>query len=282
MGDGRADIALNKTFPSGCELGEGLFVKNDKAAWVDINNNYLMVYEDGNLTCQTTLHKPSIVYDIKQSEVNFGSDVGLIAFNTITKRETVLNDFSAMHNTGDYRSNDGGFCETHQLLSFMHRSSPEDNLGLIYRVSDESISLIDNRLHIPNSFIEIGPSEILISDSLKGQIWSYQLDKSGNVAEKTIWAQLEPGIAPDGGCLVGELVFIALWDDAAIAVFDKDGMLLNKLALPVVRPTNCKFDKNSSQLWITSAREGLSIEQMSLYPASGHTFVYDLELRSTC
>lgn len=280
MSHERAVITLNKTLPSGCELGEGLFVKNDKAAWVDINNNYLMVYEEDVLTCHATYYKPSIVYNIKENEVSLGSDVGLTAFNTITKREAVLNDVSAMHNTKEYRSNDGGFCETHQLLSFMHRSDPENNLGFVYRVSGESNSLIDNSLHIPNSFIEIGPSKILISDSLKGQIWSYQLDKLGNVAEKTIWAELEPGIAPDGGCLVEGLVFIALWDGAAIAVFDKDGTLLNKLMLPVIRPTNCKFDKISSQLWITSASEGLSKEQMSLYPASGNTLVYDLELRS--
>jgi sugar lactone lactonase YvrE len=280
MSHERAVITLNKTLSSGCELGEGLCVKKDKAAWVDINNNYLMVYEEGVLTCHSTYYKPSIVYNIKEDEVSLGSDVGLTVFNTKTKREAVLSDVSAMHNTKEYRSNDGGFCENYQFLSFMHRSNPEDNLGFVYRVYDESISLIDNSLHIPNSFIEIGPSEILISDSLKGQIWLYQLDKLGNVAEKTIWYEFEPGIAPDGGCLVGDLVFIALWDDAAIAVFDKGGRLLNRLVLPIIRPTNCKLDKIASQLWITSASEGLSKHQVSLYPASGHTLVYDLELRS--
>ena len=219
------------------------------------------------------------MYNITENEVSLGTDVGLTIYDTIIKQEVSLTDTSAMHNIKEYRSNDGGFCGTHQLLSFMHRSDPENNLGFVYRVSGESNSLLDNSLHIPNSFIEIGPSKILISDSLKGQIWSYQLDKLGNLSEKTIWAQLEPGIAPDGGCLVEGLVFIALWDGAAIAVFDKDGTLLSKLALPVIRPTNCKFDAISSQLWITSASEGLSKEQMSFYPDSGNTLVYDLELR---
>ena len=278
MSHERVAISLKKTIPSGCELGEGLFVKNGKAVWVDINNNYLMVYEEDVLTWHVTHYKPSVVYNINENEVILGSDVGLTAFNTTTKREAVINDVSGMHNTGEYRSNDGGFYETHQLLSYMHRSDPENNLGFVYRVSDKSNSLIDDSLHIPNSFIEIEPSKILISDSLKGEIWLYQLDALGNVAEKTIWAKLESGIAPDGGCLVEDLVLIALWDGAAIAVFDTDGKLLNKLVLPVIRPTNCKFDKTSSQLWITSATEGLSKEQMSLYPDSGSTLVYDLEL----
>jgi len=278
----RVMIKLNKTLTCGCELGEGLFVKNDKAAWVDINNNYLMVYKEDNLVCHNIYNKPSVVYNITENEVSLGTDVGLTIYDTIIKQEVSLTDTSEMHNIKEYRSNDGGFCGTHQLLSFMHRNNPENNLGFIYRVSGETISLIDNSLHIPNSFIKIEPSKILISDSLKGQIWLYQLDKMGNVAEKTIWAQLEPGIAPDGGCLVEDLVFIALWDGAAIAVFDKDGTLLSKLELPVIRPTNCKFDKVSSQLWVTSASEGLSEKQISFYPASGSTLVYDLELQPQC
>jgi sugar lactone lactonase YvrE len=110
----------------------------------------------------------------------------------------------------------------------------------------------------------------------------YLLDKSGNVVKKILWAQMEAGIAPDGGCLVGDLIFLALWDGASIAVFNKGGKLLKMLTLPIIRPTNCKFDESLSQLWVTSACEGLSEEQMSLYPDSGNTLVYDMKLGSKC
>jgi sugar lactone lactonase YvrE len=106
----------------------------------------------------------------------------------------------------------------------------------------------------------------------------YRLDDAGNIVEKTLWAKLDSGIAPDGGCLVGDFVFVALWDGASIAVFDKSGKLLEKLSLPVIRPTSCKYDVVRSQLWVTSASEGLSKEQLNHYPLSGNTFVYDLEL----
>jgi sugar lactone lactonase YvrE len=162
----------------------------------------------------------------------------------------------------------------------MHRDDPVKNLGFVYLVKNESFLLLDDSLHIPNSFIEIEPSKILISDSLKGQIWLYQLDDTGNLVEKTLWAQLDKGIAPDGGCLVGDFVFVALWDGNSIAVFDKSGKLIKNLPLPVIRPTNCKYDAVRSQLWVTSAREGLSKEQLSRYPLSGNTFGYNLELGS--
>jgi len=267
---------------SGCELGEGLWVKEGKAAWVDINKGQLIACMENTLNRYSIRDKPSIVYKFEENEVIMGSDKGITLFNTITIQEVLLSEVSNIHHLEEYRSNDGGFCGDHQLLSFMHKTDPENNLGFVYRVSKKSFLLIDNSLHIPNSFIEIEPSTILISDSLKGQIWLYLLDKSGNVVKKILWAQMEAGIAPDGGCLVGDLIFLALWDGASIAVFNKGGKLLKMLTLPIIRPTNCKFDESLSQLWVTSACEGLSEEQMSLYPDSGNTLVYDMKLGSKC
>ena len=265
---------------SDCNLGEGLCIKRYKAAWVDINRDQLQVCEGNTVKNYFTQNKPSIIYDIENNEVSIGTDRGLTKFNTQNKKEVLLSDVSSAHSVKEFRSNDGGFCGNHQLLSFMHRNNPVKNLGFVYLVKDESFCLLDDSLHIPNSFIEIEPSKILISDSLKGQIWLYKLDDTGNLVEKTLWAQLDKGIAPDGGCLVGDFVFVALWDGASIAVFDKSGKLIKKLPLPIIRPTNCKYDAVRSQLWVTSASEGLSKEQLSRYPLSGNTFVYDLGLGS--
>ena len=66
----------------------------------------------------------------------------------------------------------------------MHRNDPVKNLGFVYLVKNESFCLLDDSLHIPNSFIEIEPSKILISDSLKGQIWLYQLDELETLLKK--------------------------------------------------------------------------------------------------
>ena len=49
-----------------------------------------------------------------------------------------------------------------------------------------------------------------------------------------------------------------MWDGAAIGAFDKTGKLLKKYKLPVIRPTNCKFDSKNSNLWITVIYDGLN------------------------
>lgn len=276
----KLSIRLNKMLTTDCNLGEGLWVNQFKAAWVDINKNQLLVCERSIVKNYSIINKPSIIYCGERNEISIGTDKGITKFNTITQKEVLLVDVSNSHNVKEFRSNDGGFCGSHQLLSFMHRNDPTKNLGFVYLVKNESLNLLDNSLHIPNTFIEIEHLKILISDSFKGQIWLYQLDEIGNLVEKTLWAQLDTGIGPDGGCLVGDFVFITLWDGASIAVFDKSGRLLKKLVLPIIRPTNCKFDAVSSQLWVTSANEGLDKDELSLYPLSGNTFVYDLELVS--
>ena len=245
-------------------------------AWVDITSNLIFIESELSINVISTVNKPSIIYGICENEIKFGSDAGLTVFNLLTEEEVTAKNVSHMHDTIQYRSNDGGFCRPHQLLGFMHRTNPEAQGGFVYKVLGETWSLLDDKIHIPNTFVEIEPSKILISDSLTGQIWIFELDLNGSLRNKTLWAQLEAGVTPDGGCLVGDFVLIALWDGSAIAVFTKDGQLIEKLPVPVVRPTNCKYDAQKSQLWVTSASEGLSKSQLKKYPDSGNTFIFDL------
>ena len=271
---------LDSAIECNCDLGEGLAIGCDSVAWVDINQDTIFIHRNDRLSTFKTQFKPSVIFSIDKDELVFGSDAGICCLDINSGGERLFNLEKFNHNYQNYRSNDGGFCGDHQLLSFMHRNDPVKNLGFVYLVKNESFCLLDDSLHIPNSFIEIESSKILISDSLKGQIWLYQLDDTGNLVEKRLWAQLDKGIAPDGGCLVGDFVFVALWDGNSIAVFDKSGKLIKNLPLPVIRPTNCKYDAVRSQLWVTSASEGLSKEQLIRYPLSGNTFVYNLEFGS--
>ena len=251
------NIELNNIVNCYFSLGEGLHIYSSGAAWVDINNSKLAVFDEEFLTNYNMDFTPSVIFGVKDNIFTIGCDSGVVEFSTLTK-ESLVKIKNLSLQSMNFRSNDGGFCGDNQLISFIHRTDPINNLGFVYVVTNKSFCLLDNSLHIPNSFIEIEPSKILISDSLKGQIWKYQLDDFGNLIKKTLWAQLDSEIAPDGGCLVGDFVLVALWDGASIGVFDKRGNLLKNLVLPVIRPTNCKFDPVRSQLWVTSAREGLS------------------------
>ena len=81
------------------------------------------------------------------------------------------------------------------------------------------------------------------------------------LSEKVLWKSLDQSMSPDGGCIV-RISFCAC-DDSSIHIFDKREFY-KKAELDILKPTNCKFDKNTNSLWITSAREDMTEEQLSV------------------
>jgi len=267
-----------QTFMTRCSLGEGLFVKNQQAYWVDINKHLVFGNKLDTFIQYKLKSQPSVIYDFNKDFIYLGADRGLISFSLSTSVEEAIVSGPLDHDYARYRSNDGGYCGEQQLLSFMHREDPETYPGFIYSITGDSYKLIDDTVHIPNTFVPLDSSKILISDSLKSVIWLYEFDNNHELLSKTIWAKLDDNMTPDGGCVVGDFVLIAIWDGASIAVFSMRGELVQELTMPVSRPTNCKFDIKTSKLWVTSATDGLTSEQITEYPESGDTFLFDLRI----
>lgn len=261
-----------------CSLGEGLCVKGANACWVDIDSNLVFCSDGSAVSTYLLASKPTVIYDFNDHKIDLGTDAGLVTFDRDKELEVSSIGFPPcppMINVSEYRSNDGGDCGEHRLLGFMHRNKPESNTGSVYRVSGKHYALLDSSISIPNTFISLSPTETLISDSLTGDIWCFELETSGALKSKTLWASLN-GESPDGGCRFDNFVLIAIWDAAVIAVFTREGSLIQKIPLPVLRPTNCKFDHLSSQLWVTSATTGLTPDQLAEYPDSGKTMIFNL------
>ncbi len=271
------NVSLEAVFETRCQLGEGLFVNSEMQSWVDINKNKLFFWSEEGLKIRSLKYKPSVILSGKKDFLTIGCDKGILTFDTCKDEENLILDVSENHNTKDFRSNDGTFFGKNILLSFMHRTDPKKNPGFIYMISENSINLVEEKIYIANSFIKISEDTVLISDSLKQEIWSYCFDSNTRSFNKKLWAKIDNSAAPDGGCIIDDLVFIALWDDASIGIFSLEGELLKKIDVPAKRPTNCKYDPISSKLWVTSAREDLSINQIKTYPSSGNTFIYNLQ-----
>jgi sugar lactone lactonase YvrE len=79
--------------------------------------------------------------------------------------------------------------------------------------------------------------------------------------------------APDGLTIDEEGgLWVALWGGAAVHRF-VDGRLDQVIRLPVSQPTSCTFGgEDLDELYVTSAREGLSLEQREAQPLAGAIF----------
>ena len=270
-------FSLEEIIPSQCQLGEGIYLSKDCAAWVDIEKNNIFYISNNKLKEFGFKSKPSVILGFQDKNILVGTDIGIVKLNIENGSECLLRNNGMKHNQKIYRSNDGGYFCKYYYLGFMHKSNPQLNDGYIYKIKDGNFYLVEDEIFIPNTFIKLG-NQLLVSDSLKSIIWKYDIDVNGDFKNKNIWAQLDEKIAPDGGCVVQDLIFIALWDDASVAIFNTDGKIITKIPLPALRPTNCKFRMETSQLWITSAREGLSEAQLLAYPESGNTLIYNIKI----
>ena len=278
-----ASLTNFRIISSKCDLGEGLFVNELAAAWVDINKSKIYIYKD-SLKELHVKNRPSVIYQISEDILIFGSEKGICKIDLANKTEELINEINCSSdlNLENYRSNDGGYCGDFQYLGFMHKTNHEKYPGYILLINDEKWIVIDSKIHIPNSFIDVGNNCLLISDSLSSKIWLFSFTKDGEQKNKKIWKKLGRGQIPDGGCKIGEYIYLSMWDGNAINIFDLKGGYIDSFEVPALRPTNCKFNEYDSRLWITSASNGLNKEQLSDFPESGNTFVYELRNNKAC
>ena len=157
----------------------------------------------------------------------------------------------------------------------MHRNRPEKYEGSICRINGNALTVIDNGIHIPNGFIWLNETQILICDSLTSIVYLYTLDEMGSVTDKKLFHKYENSVSPDGGCIVGKNIWFALWDGAALSCLDiKTGEEINRISVPCIRPTNCKYDFRNNKMIFTSASYDVLIESGD----QGFTQLFDLSI----
>jgi sugar lactone lactonase YvrE len=87
---------------------------------------------------------------------------------------------------------------------------------------------------------------------------------------------------PDGMCVDSEgMLWIGFWGGGRVGCYDPaTGRQLVDIEVPAPNVTSCCFGgKELTTLYITTAREGLTDEQLKQFPLSGSLFMCDLEVR---
>ena len=150
--------------------------------------------------------------------------------------------------------------------------------GKIYRISGDHVPhVLDRDFLIPNgpAFSPDGHIAYL-ADSARRVVYRYVLEPDGNIIRREKFLKFKraegspDGMATDAnGCL-----WIAFWGGGCVRCFNPDGSKLRKIDLPISRPTSCAFGGDAlDQLFITSARTGLSDAQLGQEPLAGSLLV---------
>jgi len=261
-------------------LGEGLLISERYVFWLDIINKILMCYsfETKKITEFTISEQASAIWKEEENTVYLVGESGMCTFHLITKKWNVVAPINYKNDC--YRGNDGGVLFTDKYLFGTMQKQPSFLAGSLYLTDGINAKEVFKGIGIPNSFIKINDSEILISDSLCKKIYKFEFSPiSHELISQNLWLDLQStNYTPDGGCIDEEgNVYIAMWDGACINKYNKDAILLDSFSLPAIRPTNCKLTNDMKFLFVTTATEGLSEELLNKYPASGSVLKIKLD-----
>jgi len=206
----------------------------------------------------------------------------------------------------DNRLNDG-FVDTKGRLWFGSMHDPEENpTGRLYRLDARGLKVMDEGYVITNGPALSPDGQTLYhNDTLKKQVYAFDLDAQGEITNKRLFAQLEVGQAvetanevfsevcyahephnPHGeGYVDGPAVdsqgnvWVGLFFGGGINVYAPDGRLLRKVHLPVSNVTKVAFGgPDLKTVYATTAAKGLTPEEKAAQPLAGGLFRFSSDV----
>jgi sugar lactone lactonase YvrE len=120
------------------------------------------------------------------------------------------------------------------------------------------------------------------SSTYKIDAFRFDLESGGIEWEKTVIRVPEDLGMPDGMTIdEAGMLWVAHWNGFAVRRWDPDtGRLLATLPVPAPQVTSITFGgENLDEAFITTARTGLSADQLAQFPLSGHLFTCKLPFK---
>ena len=276
-------------------LGEGIFWdhQRENLYWLDIpmpsklfqlnfKNNFLSIFEMPEMITALSVRS--------NGDLLIASHHGINNFNLKNKKlEKILQVEPDLIKN---RCNDGASDAYGRFWfgTMQNNITPEatdielvENSGSIYSINPD-LSLIkhENNIGITNTFVwSPDNTKFYFTDTLTGIIFSYDFDiKNGTISNKKEFAKFERGF-PDGATIDSEgYLWSCRWGGSCVVRFNPNGKVDDVIELPVKNITNCTFGgSNLDTLFITTARWGMSDDELKKNPEAGGLFSINLNVK---
>lgn len=276
------DIAFEVLPYPPCYLGEGPLWDDQRNTfcWVDILDGILLEYHPEN----NQVHKMELQEPLGAVALFPDGDFLVAAQSGIYRilRDSGVKSFLCHPEQAfpDNRYNDGK-CDPlgrFWIGSMAKDHSPEcGNLHLVFNDFKTLHQL--SEVSISNGLAwNIPGNKMYYIDSPTRKVWAFDLDtESGTLSNRRIAISIpESEGVPDGMTLDREgMLWIGHWDGWQVARWNPEtGEKLLGLKLPAAQITSCTFGgPNLTDLYITSAREGLGAADLETQPLAGSVFI---------
>jgi xylono-1,5-lactonase len=273
---------------AGAVLGEGpLWSEREQALyWVDILSHRLHRYAPKATHQRATWQFDEVITAVAERAEGKGLLVTLqhrfAYFDPDSEKlETVL---EVENDQPGNRFNDGK-CDPHgRFWAGTMDFGCKEPTGSLYRFGpDRTLAKMDSGYPITN-----GPTwsadyrAMYYNDTFHGRMYVFDFDlERGELSNKRLFLQLggEEG-NPDGMTTDSEGgLWVAQWGASKVTRRDAAGKVLQVVAMPCSQITSCAFGgPDFKTLYITTAAQGLSAEQLEREPLAGGLFAVELDV----
>lgn len=256
--------------------------RRQRLLWIDIMGGLLHSYDplSGRDTVTLVPTPAGLLAEDPQGEIILGLGCDLARLDADGR---VTRFARAPQAEPAFRFNDGKFDKQGRLWTGLMDMEGKKGRGILFRFDpDGTWHVADTGFDLPNGLEWSKDGETLyFTDSHKGEIYAYDFDPAtGEIGNRRLFFGMDPKDGkPDGLTLdrAGHLLSV-LFDGSAIARIKPNGSLERLIPLPVPRPTSCAFAGDSGAMFITTARVGLTHDQLSCAPQSGGLFEIDYDI----
>lgn len=269
-------------------LGEGPHwdYERNRLYWVDIIAKRLHIYnpkKNDNQTIQFDQFIGAAVPE-QSGELLLAMQNGLYRYNIDADQLTKIGD--PEENKANNRFNDGKCDSAGRFWVGTMDLDGKANCGSLYRCdTDGKITKVLSPVSISNGIAWSPDNKFMyFIDTPTNKVSTYHYEEStGDISYYGTGAEIPKEMgSPDGMTIDKEgMIWVAHWGGAMISRWNpRNGNLLETIKIPAKNVTSCTFGgENLDELFITTARNGLSKDDLAAYPQSGGLFKVKLGIQ---
>ena len=178
------------------------------------------------------------------------------------------------------RFNDGHVDAQGRLWFGSMDDAEEQATGVLYRFDGKHIVRMDDGYIITNGpAVSPDGRTLYHTDTLDKRVYAFDLAEDGSLSNKRLFAEITDGGWPDGMAVDADgHVWIAVFRGWRIERRDPQGRKVGEVRFPCSNITKLAFAGDDLRtVYATSARKGLSAEELAQQPLAGALFTFRAE-----
>jgi sugar lactone lactonase YvrE len=211
----------------------------------------------------------------KNGNLVLGKRASFVDFELATSQQTVL---TTLTESATNRINDGKCDPAGRFLAGTMNMNETETSGSLYSFDGVSTTHLLDGIRISNG-LAWSPDHktFYYIDTPTHEVKAFDYDvKTGGIANPRVAIHIPEALGwPDG--MTSDMqgnVWIAMWGGAQVTRWNPNtGQLLEQVSVPALQTSSCVFGgKDLNELFVTSARKGMSDDDLEKYPLSGGLF----------